>query len=47
MRHLAKAAVSATPEYVRVDIPGSEQMTYTGINAPVSITPPPASEVVG
>jgi hypothetical protein len=38
---------SAIPEYVRVDIPGSEQLTCTGINAPVSITPLPASEVIG
>ena len=37
---------SATPEYVRVDIPG-EQLDFTSINAPVSINPPPASEVLG
>ena len=38
---------SATPEYVRVDIPGLERLDFTGINAPASINPPPASEVLG
>ncbi len=42
--------ISATPEYVRfVDTVGSEhvQLDFSGINAPVSINPPPASEVLG
>jgi hypothetical protein len=37
---------SATPEYVRIDIPGLERTDYSGINAPVSISPPPASKVI-
>ncbi len=42
--------VSAMPEYVRVtDNVGSEhvQLDFSSINAPVSINPPPASEVLG
>lgn len=38
---------SATPEYVRVDVLGLERMDFSDINAPVSISPPPASEVLG
>jgi hypothetical protein len=38
--------ISSTPEYVRFAGPG-ETLTFSGINAPVSINPPPASDVIG
>jgi hypothetical protein len=38
--------ISSTPEYVRFTAPG-ETLTFSGINAPVSINPPPASDVIG
>jgi hypothetical protein len=38
--------ISSTPEYVRFAAPG-ETLTFSGINAPVSINPPPASDVIG
>lgn len=37
--------LSATPEYVRVKT-SAEQLDFSAYNAPVSISPPPASEVV-
>jgi hypothetical protein len=42
--------ISATPQYVRfVDKVNStdERLDFSGINAPVSINPPPASQVLG
>jgi hypothetical protein len=38
--------ISGTPEYVRFAVPG-ETLTFSGVNAPASISPPPASEIVG
>jgi hypothetical protein len=37
---------SATPEYVRYDIPGSEQLDFSGFNTSIAITPPPASQTL-
>jgi hypothetical protein len=36
---------AATPEYVRLDIPGME-MEISGVNTPVTISAPPSSEVL-
>ncbi len=41
-----EVTISGTPEYVRFAVPG-ETLTFSGINAPTSISPPPASEIVG
>jgi hypothetical protein len=40
-------SVSSTPEIVRISGPGSEgTVTFTNYNAPVTITAPPASDIV-
>jgi hypothetical protein len=37
--------LSSTPQYVRVKV-STEQLDFSAYNAPVSISPPPASEVI-
>jgi hypothetical protein len=37
--------LSSTPEYVRVKVP-NEQLDFSAYNAPMSVNPPPASEVI-
>ncbi len=48
IRHRASAyvTISARPDFLRIDAGSQGHLDFTGYNAPMSLTPPPAAETV-
>lgn len=42
----AYVTISAEPEFLELDAPGNEVLTFSRYNAPAVITPPPPGQVI-